>query len=204
MALIQNTYDDEFFVRFTKTGIQGMHIAGIEEIVDDATGEVKSAKRTDPRPVTIADSALISTISDAINAAALAGNTAKDAALQAASDAQKAAETQRDAALAQVDALNARIAELQPPTVNGVPQEVTMRQAQLALLAVKLPDGSSLLDKVDATIAAMTGDAGRAAQIVWSKSADVLRSNPLIAQLQGALGLDDAAIDALFVAAAKL
>ncbi|WP_290906245.1 hypothetical protein [Aquabacterium sp.] len=85
-----------------------------------------------------------------------------------------------------------------PVLVNGVPQEVTMRQAQLALL------GAGLLDAVDVAIAAIPGDAGRAAQITWTKSSAVRRDNPLIAQLSAALGLTDAQIDGLFVAAAKL
>jgi hypothetical protein len=206
MALVQQTFNEEFLVRWNPAGLQGAHIVAVSQVIDDSTGQVVpgTGHRLDPRPVALTDGAALSAISSEINTAALADNAAKDVALQAAVDAQKAAETARDAALAQVDALNARIAELQPPAVNGVPQEVTMRQAQLALLATKLADGSSLLDHVDAAIAAMTGDAGRAAQITWGKSADVLRTNPLIAQLQGALGLDDAQIDALFVAASKL
>jgi hypothetical protein len=90
------------------------------------------------------------------------------------------------------------VPEVPPVVVAGVPQSVTMRQAQLALL------GAGLLDTVNAAIAAMAGDAGRAAQITWATSSAVERGNPLIAALAGALGLTDAAIDALFIQAATL
>ena len=84
------------------------------------------------------------------------------------------------------------------PAQVQVPQSVTMRQAQLALL------GAGLLDDVEAAIAAIPGDAGRAAQITWDKSSAVERGNPLIGQLAETLGLDEAALDALFILAAGL
>jgi hypothetical protein len=117
----------------------------------------------------------------------------------AAETARIAAETARDTALAEVEALTAQLAEYQTPVdANGVPKQVTMRQAQLALLA------AGLLDDVEAAIAAIPGDAGRAAQITWTKSSAVQRDNALIGQLAGALGLTSAEVDALFIQAAKL
>lgn len=71
---------------------------------------------------------------------------------------------------------------------------VTMRQAQLALLA----DG--LLDKVDAAVA----QAPRAVQVTWATAGTVERTNPLIASLQPSLGLTDEQVDALFAQAAAL
>lgn len=85
-----------------------------------------------------------------------------------------------------------------PAVVNGVPQEVTMRQAQLALL------GAGLLSTVETAIDAIPGDAGTAAKITWTKSSVVERDNALIGQLAVSLGLTPEQIDALFITAATL
>ena len=77
---------------------------------------------------------------------------------------------------------------------NPVPQQVTMRQARLALLS------AGLLDDVDAVIAA----AGRVAQLEWEYAAVVERSNPVIVAVQQQESLTDAQIDDLFREAAKL
>lgn len=77
---------------------------------------------------------------------------------------------------------------------NPVPQQVTMRQARLALLS------TGLLDDVEAVISA----AGRAAQLEWEYAAVVDRSNPAVAAVQQQQGMTDAQIDDLFREAAKL
>ena len=77
---------------------------------------------------------------------------------------------------------------------NPVPQQVSMRQARLALL------GAGLLDDVEAVISA----AGRAAQLEWEYAAVVDRSNPAVAAVQQQQGITDAQIDDLFREAAKL
>ena len=77
---------------------------------------------------------------------------------------------------------------------NPVPQQVTMRQARLALLS------AGLLDDVEMVIAA----AGRAAQLEWEYAAVVDRTNPAIAAVQQQEALTDAQIDDLFREAAKL
>ena len=77
---------------------------------------------------------------------------------------------------------------------NPVPQQVTMRQARLALLS------AGLLDDVEAVISA----AGRAAQLEWEYAAVVDRSNPAVAAVQQQQGMTDAQIDDLFRGAAKL
>ncbi len=79
-----------------------------------------------------------------------------------------------------------------------VPHEVTMRQARLALLA------TGKLAGVEAAIASLPEPQRTAAKIEWEYSNALQRSNPFLAQLGAALGLDAAAIDALFVEAAKL
>ena len=77
---------------------------------------------------------------------------------------------------------------------NPVPQQVTMRQARLALL------NAGLLDDVEVVIAA----AGREAQLEWEYAAVVDRSNPAVATVQQQDALTDAQIDDLFRKAAKL
>ena len=77
---------------------------------------------------------------------------------------------------------------------NPVPQQITMRQARLALLS------AGLLDDVEMVIAV----AGRAAQLEWEYAAVVDRSNPAVAIVQQQQGMTDAQIDDLFRGAAKL
>lgn len=77
---------------------------------------------------------------------------------------------------------------------NPVPQQVTMRQARLALL------NAGLLDDVEVVIAAD----GREAQLEWEYAAVVDRSNPAVAAVQQQEALTDAQIDDLFREAAKL
>lgn len=82
-----------------------------------------------------------------------------------------------------------------PPTV---PDRVTMRQARLALLA------AGKLAAVGTAIKALPSPQKEAAQVEWDYSATVERASPVVALLASALGLDDAALDALFTAAAAL
>lgn len=91
------------------------------------------------------------------------------------------------------------IAALPPSEPPPLPQSVTMRQARLVLLA------ADLLDDVDAAIAAIPDATHRkAAQIEWEFAATVDRQSPFTQQLAAGLGLDDAALDALFTEAATL
>lgn len=85
--------------------------------------------------------------------------------------------------------------EPEPPApVVEVPQEVTMRQARLALFA------AGLLPTVDAAVAQIGG----AAAIEWEYSGTVRRDYGLVAQLGPALGLTEAELDGLFVVAGGL
>ena len=77
---------------------------------------------------------------------------------------------------------------------NPVPQQVTMRQARLALLK------AGLLDDAEAAIAS----AGREAQLEWEYASVAERSNPVIAIVQQQQGVTDEQIDDLFREAAKL
>ena len=79
-----------------------------------------------------------------------------------------------------------------------VPQRVTMRQARLALL------GAGLLASVDAAIDSLPSPQKEAARIEWEYATDVQRSSGLVPMMGAALGLDDAALDALFSVAEGL
>ena len=78
------------------------------------------------------------------------------------------------------------------PPAPSVPQTVTMRQAQLALLQ------SGYLDVVNNAISA----ASRAAQVEWNTAAVVERNSGLVPAMAARLGLTPAKIDALFILAA--
>ena len=84
------------------------------------------------------------------------------------------------------------------PPPAPVPAEITMRQARLALL------GAGKLAAVDTAIDAMVEPAKSAAKIEWEYSNTVQRHNGFVAALGPALGLTDAQIDALFLAAQAL
>lgn len=80
----------------------------------------------------------------------------------------------------------------------AIPQEVTMRQARLALLAI------GKLDQVPPAIESLTGADRDVARIEWEFSSTVVRSRALVVMLGQALGLDDEALDQLFITAAGL
>lgn len=88
--------------------------------------------------------------------------------------------------------------EPEPDPGPGVPQEVTMRQARLALL------NAGLLDAAQGVIDALPQPQRRQAQIEWEYALSVRRDHPLIA-LMISEGLATAAqVDGLFVSAAGL
>ena len=90
------------------------------------------------------------------------------------------------------------IYDAEPISVVPVPAEVTMRQARLALHA------AGKLNAVDAAINALPDPPKTAALIEWEYSSTVRRDSQFVALLGPALGLDSAALDALFIAASKL
>lgn len=89
------------------------------------------------------------------------------------------------------------LVEPQPPVTPPV-MAVTMRQARLALLA------AGKLGQIDAAIDGLPSPQKEEARIEWEYSQEVQRNKPLVLSLAPALGLDDAALDALFLAASQL
>jgi len=91
------------------------------------------------------------------------------------------------------------LSSLEPPAdvvvPGNVPQEVTMRQAKLALLH------AGILDTVDGLIASMPGVQGRAARIEWEYASVILRDSSLVKSFIPTLGLTEQQIDNLFILA---
>lgn len=83
---------------------------------------------------------------------------------------------------------------LAPDLDTPVPSSVTNVQARLAML------NAGLLDDATAALTAM----GEEAMIEWDHSVVIHRDSPLVADAAAALGLTDAQVDALFVAASAL
>lgn len=79
-----------------------------------------------------------------------------------------------------------------------IPSAVTMRQARLALLQ------AGLLDDIETAINSLTSPQKEAARIEWEYSQEVQRHNGFVSALSPALGLTEAQIDQLFIAAAGL
>ncbi len=79
-----------------------------------------------------------------------------------------------------------------------VPHEITMRQARLALL------GGGVLAQVAPAIESLPDPEREVARIEWEFSSTVVRDRPLVKMLGQALGLNDQALDQLFITAAEL
>lgn len=86
---------------------------------------------------------------------------------------------------------------LTPPKPKA-PVSVTMRQARLALA------GAGLLSQVDSAIYGLDEPHRTAARIEWDYSQVVERDRELVSILGPVLGLDEEALDDLFIEAAKL
>jgi hypothetical protein len=86
----------------------------------------------------------------------------------------------------------------EPPPAPVIPEKVTMRQARLALLA------AGKLAAVNTAINALPSPQKEAAQIEWEYSQEVQRHNGFVSLLAPTLGMDDEALDQLFVTAAEL
>lgn len=84
---------------------------------------------------------------------------------------------------------------LPPPSV---PQEVTMRQARLALL------GLGMLSTVEAAIDALPEPPRTAARIEWDYSNTIQRNNGFVSQLAVTLGFSESQLDELFITASGL
>lgn len=79
-----------------------------------------------------------------------------------------------------------------------VPTMVTMRQARLAL------NSRDLLQSVESAISSLPESEQKIARIEWDYASRVERSSQFVVMLGAAIGLDDAQMDELFMAASIL
>jgi predicted nucleic acid-binding Zn-ribbon protein len=202
---------NEVLVRFRADGsVQGAHRVDIERVIDTATGDTLAEKMLPAQPVA-ADG--LEALLGAQAAAMLEQIGQLEADLAAMTHARDDAEADRDAkvqaaeadlagARAAVEAAEARIAaleaELRPVDENGIPAVVTMADARIVLTLM------GLIDRVDAAIASMDGEARIVAATRWEYATHIRRDSAWVTGLGAALGLTPEQIDGLFIAAASL
>jgi hypothetical protein len=87
--------------------------------------------------------------------------------------------------------------DLPPPPVR-IPREIANWRARAIL------DISGLLPSVEASLAAMTGEAGVVVRTAWQSGAPLARRGPTVSALAPALGLTEEQVDSMFIAAATL
>ena len=80
----------------------------------------------------------------------------------------------------------------------SIPKSITARQARLALLQI------GKLDDVAAAISNLESPIKEQVQIEWEYATDIYRSNGFIDTLGASLGLDQDALDDLFIAGKNL
>jgi len=85
---------------------------------------------------------------------------------------------------------------------SGVPRQVSSFQAFAAMDAVILPDGSSLLDAVEAYME--DPSTPKIEKLAFRKARDFERASPLVAKIASQFGLTDAQVDNLFIEAIKI
>jgi hypothetical protein len=101
--------------------------------------------------------------------------------------APEATAEQRTAAQAALQAFD--------PDAPAMPASVKMWQAKAALAAA---------GKLDAANAAVTGSNNQAIILAWEYAPDLNRNTAAVAAIGQAIGLDAAALDALFIAASQI
>ena len=91
------------------------------------------------------------------------------------------------------------------PHAAAVPISIKAWQAKAVLAATPHPDGGTMLAAAEAAIAAMPeGMEKIAIQSAWANNADFSRTAPTIVALAATLGINDARLNAMFIAAAAL
>ena len=89
-------------------------------------------------------------------------------------------------------------AAMNHPQLRQQGTSITMRQARLGLLQ------AGLLGAVEAAIAALPEPQQSAARIEWDYASEVQRHNGFVSELAPLLGLNEPALDALFMSVAAL
>ena len=203
MSITKTQTPYEFLARWDATGkLAGAHVGFLERITDGA--EVLSERALPVQPVGGDHGFPLADILSQLQADALTSAEAARAERDAAQAAKATAESERDAAQAakaaaesERDAALAELAALKvTPADTGVPQSVSRFQARAALYQ------AGLLAQIEAYMASEQADP--IARLAWQDAQEFRRTSPTVAALAALLGLDDAALDALFTAAAQI
>ena len=217
MPITKSKTPNEFLVRWSDTGtIQGAHIVFREAVIEDGTE--LSSKLLPTQPVSLDGEAgfPLSDVLAEVQASALATIEARDAeiaalkadAAQAKTDADaalSAANAARDAALAQVANLQAQVAALQPPTdVNGVPQQVTRRQAKTLMELTPHPTAGNLWLAALAAAEAIPDAQTRIVTQNYLMESLYFEYPQVLSMAQSLLGMTAEQVDQMFIAADKL
>ena len=180
----------EFLVRWDDAGkLQGAHIVHRESFTDDA-GVEQFSKFTDPSPVALTDSTLLSTISADINVVALTQIEALVADKAVAEQAKTTAEAERDAAIRDKTALTEQLAALQ---ITSAPRFI--KKWQLTAGMRKDDPSGTLLTAFNSVIAGLPP----AVKEMWDGSSGVEEDSPFLVLAKAApLNLSDAQIASMF------
>lgn len=173
MSITETKVPNEILIRYAEDGtIAGAHVAFLETVMRDG---VELNRRMDgPHPMGTVEFPTEAILSQALTDA-----------------------------LSTIETLNAQIAVLEQqlsdgPAAPAVKNEVTMRQARLALLQ------AGVLGSVQPAIDALPEPDRTAANIEWEYSQTVVKDRPFVQMLGAALGLSTEQIDDLFTLAATL
>src|SRR5574343_30442 len=204
MPITKSQTPNEFLVRWSDAGqIQGAHIVFREAVVEDGT-ELTS-RLLPAQPVAMAGAAgfpLADVLAD-VQASALATIEARDAEIAALKATQPTSEAERDASLVRADALQAQFDAIHPPAVNGVPQQVTRRQAKTLMELTPHPTGNLWLAAL-AAAEAIPDAQTRIVTVNYLMETLHFEYPQVLTMAQSLLGMTAAQVDQMFIAAAKL
>lgn len=208
MAIQELTRPYEVLVRWRDGALAGAHVQFITQVVDGDRVMAETLGQAMPVDVGAGVGFPIADILQQIHVDALAAVDAKTAALVAMTAERDTALQERDGKVAelaaagqQIVALQAELDALKGGGIDGVPQTVSRFQARAALL-LTLRNGVPLLDLIEAMMAEPSVD--RMMKLAWENAQTFERQSTTLLSLAGQLGLDEAALDALFVAAAGI
>ena len=205
MPITKSQTPNEFLVRWSDAGqIQGAHIVFRESVIEDGT-ELTS-RLLPAQPVALAGAAgfpLADVLAD-VQSAALATIEARDAEIATLKADKDAADKARDEALARAAALQAQLDAIHPPAVNGVPQQVTRRQAKTLMELTPHPTAGNLWLAALAAAEAIPDAQTRIVTQNYLMESLYFEYPQVLAMAQSLLGMTAAQVNQMFIAADKL
>lgn len=205
MSIIKSQTPNEFLVRWSDAGqIQGAHIVFREAVIEDGT-ELTS-RLLPAQPVALAGAAgfPLGDVLAEVQASALATIEARDVEITTLKASQQTIETERDAALAQAAALQAQLDAIHPPAINGVPQQVTRRQAKTLMELTPHPTAGNLWQAALAAAEAIQDAPTRIVTVNYLMESLHFEYPQVLSIAQSLLGMTAAQVDQMFIAADKL